>query len=162
MKVRRMTDGDFDSIVQLGRSLRISEDGKKGWFTKGAVEKHIPFDIRLQNGFVAEEKGNIVGFLTYTSYGYFPAIGWIAVEPGSHRKGVGASLVNKVEAEIRKLGGKELFVETPTREAGIGTEYEKTYKFYEGVGFRLHRVKRKGEPDNGCNCDMAVMRKVLR
>jgi len=162
MRVRKMVEKDFKSIIRTGKSLRITDDGKNGWFTKDAIEKHIPFDIQLQKGFVAEEKGEVIGFVTYTSYGYFPAIGWIAVDPGFHRRGAGALLVKKVEAEIWKMGGKELFVETPTKEAGIGSEYEKTYKFYEGVGFQVNRIKKRGEPGNNCDCDMAVLKKVLR
>jgi GNAT superfamily N-acetyltransferase len=157
-----MVQKDFNSIIRIGKSLRITDDGREGWFTEDAVERHIPFDIHFQKGFVAEEKKRVIGFVTYTSYGYFPAIGWIAVEPEHHRKGIGKSLVKKVEAEVRGIGGTELFVETPSREAGMGTEYEKTYKFYEGVGFHVDRIKKRGGPDNNCNCDMAVLKKVLR
>jgi ribosomal protein S18 acetylase RimI-like enzyme len=161
MRVRRMIKRDFNAIIRIGRKLRITDDGKKGWFTKDAVEKHIPFDIRLQRGYVAEWNGGVVGFVTYTSYGYSPAIGWIAVDPRNHRRGIGAMLVKKVEAEMRRMGGKELFVETPTKEAGIGTEYEKTYKFYEGIGFNVDSIKKRGDPDSTCDCDMALMKKVL-
>lgn len=157
-----MTEKDFNSIIRIGKRLRITDDGKKGWFTEDAVERHIPFDIQLQRGYISEENGRVIGFITYTSYGYFPAIGWIAVDPGFHRRGAGASLVKKVEAEIHKMGGKELFVETPTKEEGMGTEYEKTYKFYEGTGFTVDRIKKRGDPDNNCGCDMAILKKVIR
>ena len=162
IKIRAMEQKDFEPVIELGRKLKISDDDSSGWFTEDACEKHIPFDIKFQRGFVAEDGGRIIGFITYTSYDYQPIIGWIAIDPFSHRKGVGTILVKKVEEEVEKIGGDELFVETPTKEAGIGSEYEKTYKFYEGIGFIIHRIKKKNEPDNQCGCDMAVLKKVLK
>ncbi|MEW5937005.1 MAG: GNAT family N-acetyltransferase [Candidatus Thermoplasmatota archaeon] len=162
MRVRKITKQNFEAVIEIAKRLRITDDGRKGWFTKDAVEKHMPLDIGLQKGFVAVEGGEVVGFATYTSCGCQPTIGWIAVERGSHRKGVGAALVERCAAEVRKAGGRELFVETPSREAGIGTEYEKTYMFYEGVGFRLHRIRKRDDPDNNCGCDMAILKKVLK
>ena len=161
MKIRAMQEQDYMSIIEIGKNLRNRDDGT-GWFTEDAYQIHIPFDIRIQKGFVAEDGGKIVGFITYTSYEYQPIIGWIAIDHDSHRKGVGAALVKTVEEEVEKIGGVELFVETPTKEAGLGSEYEKTYKFYEGIGFIIHRIKKKDEPDNQCGCDMAVLKKVLK
>ncbi|MBA3046065.1 MAG: GNAT family N-acetyltransferase [Candidatus Thermoplasmatota archaeon] len=163
MKIRPLDEQDYASVVELGKKLRNTDDGK-GWFTEDAYQKNIPFDICIQKGFVAEGGGNILGFITYTSYDtppMTPLIGWIAVDPSHHRKGIGANLIEKVETEILKTGVKELYVETPTREAGIGSDYESTYEFYLGVGFVLDKVRLKNAPDNNCGCDMAVLRRVL-
>jgi ribosomal protein S18 acetylase RimI-like enzyme len=163
MKLRSLSNKDYVQVIDLGKRLAHTKDGR-GWFTKDAHDRHIPFDIRVHKGFVAEDGANIVGFITYSSYGsppMTPYISWIAVDPGYHRQGVGSKLVATVEKEILSTGVKELYVETPTKEEGIGSDYEKTYKFYEGAGFQIHRIKKRDSPDNNCDCDMAILRKVL-
>ena len=163
MKFRALSKTDYSPVIELGKKLAHTKDGR-GWFTNDAHDKHIPFDIRVHKGFVAEDGTNIVGFITYSSYDsppLTPYISWIAVDPRYHRIGVGSKLLARVEKEIRLSGVKELYVETPTKEEGIGSDYEKTYKFYEGANFQIHRIKKRDSPDNNCDCDMAVMRKVL-
>ena len=164
MKTRALQEQDYSCIIEIGKNLRNKDDGT-GWFTEDACSINIPFDIRIHKGFVAQENGVVTGFITYSSYDSHPLapfISWIAVDTGHHRKGIGAKLLESVETEILKAGVKELFVETPTKEAGIGSDYEKTYKFYMGVGFVLDKIKRANAPDNNCDCDMAVLKKVLK
>ena len=163
MKIRTLQEQDYLRIIEIGKNLRNTDDGK-GWFTEDAYQIYIPFDIRIHKGFIAEEDGVVAGFITYSSYDsppLTPFISWIAVDASYHRKGIGAKLLESVEAEILKTGIKELFVETPTEEVGIGSEYEKTYNFYQGVGFILDKIRLANDPDNNCGCDMAVLKKVL-
>jgi ribosomal protein S18 acetylase RimI-like enzyme len=163
LKIRALVKKDYGRVIEIALMLGHKPD-MSGWFTKDAHDKHIPFDIRVHKGFVAEDGANIVGFITYSSYDFpprTPYISWIAVDPEYHRQGVGSKLVANVEKEILSTGVKELYVETPTKEEGIGSDYEKTYKFYEGAGFQIHRIKKRDSPDNNCDCDMAILRKVL-
>ena len=160
MKIRILSANDYNSVVEIARKLGHRPEGG-GWFSKEACELMIPFDIRVHRGYVAQEGDKVIGFVTYTSYDYAPFIGWIGVDPGSRRKGVGTSLIKAVEKELAKFGGKVLSVETPTKEEGLGGDYESTYNFYEKSGFELHRVKKMDDPENKCDCDIAVLRKVL-
>ncbi len=98
MKIRTMKEQDYLRIIEVGKTLRNTDDGK-GWFT---------------------------------------------------------------EDDILKSDAKELFVETPTEEAGIGSDYKKSYKFYPGVGFVFDKIRPANAPDNNCGCDMAVLKKVLK
>lgn len=163
MKIRLMRESDYVRVEEIGRSLGHTGDGK-GWFTERAWSKYIPFDIRIHRGFVAEEGGELLGFATYTSYDTpprTPYISWIAVSREHQGRGAGRLLVERVAMEVRKAGAESLYVETPTREAGMGSEYEGTYEFYGRAGFMLERVISETDPNNGCGCDMAVLRKVL-
>ena len=164
MRIRAMRPADYPQVERIGRSLGHTKDGR-GWFTRKAWSHCIPFDIRVHRGFVAEEGGTLWGFITYSSYvtaDASPYISWIAVGRRHQRKGAGRRLAGRVEREALKAGAGCLYVETPTEEAGKGTEYEGTYKFYKRIGFGLERVILETDPGNGCGCDMAVRRKVLR
>ena len=164
MIIRAMQEQDYASIIEIGKNLRNRDDGT-GWFTEDAYQINIPFDIHIHKGFIAEEGGILSGFITYSSYDsppLIPFISWIAVDIDHHRKGTGARLLKSAEDEALKAGAKELYVETPTKEAGIGSDYEKTYKFYMGVGFVLDKIRLANDPDNNCGCDMAVLKKVLK
>ncbi|MDO9538004.1 MAG: GNAT family N-acetyltransferase [Thermoplasmata archaeon] len=163
MIIRPIESRDYDRIEIIGKNLHNKEDGT-GWFTENAYQKCIPFDIRMHKGFVADEEGAVVGFITYSTYDLpqmTPFVSWIAVDIGHHRKGIGAKLLKSVESEILKTNVNVLFVETPSEEAGIGCDYEKTYKFYLSVGFVLDRVIKADDPHNYCGCDMAVLKKVF-
>ena len=158
MKIRPKTKGDCKGILKVAEKLRIINE-RTGWFTEDAIKKLIPIDIKLQKGFVAEENDSIIGFVTYTSKNGEPFIGWIGVDPQFHRKGIGKRLIEKVCEELKKIGAKELYVETPSREEGLGNPYEGTYKFYEAVGFKLVKVFPKEERKE--NCEMALLKRIL-
>ena len=163
MKIRVLKPADYPQAEKIGKSLGHTKDGR-GWFTERAWSRYIPFDIRVHKGFVAEEDSKLLGFITYASYDtppLSPFVSWIAVCRRHQRKGVGRRLVERVAKESSKAGAESLFVETPTMEAGMGTEYEGTYKFFVRMGFGLERVISENDPGNGCGCDMAVLRKVL-
>jgi len=159
MRIRQIEEKDYEPILELADKLRTIYD-KKGWFTEEARKKFIPLDIRVQKGFVAEEDGKVVGFITYTTYDYNPIIGWIGVDPDYHRKGVGKALVERVENELKGIGAEMLSVETPTKEEGIGSSYEGTYKFYEAMGFEVERTR--VIESEGIRTNMAILKKSLK
>jgi ribosomal protein S18 acetylase RimI-like enzyme len=57
---------------------------------------------------------------------------WIAIDPFARRKGAGRELLQRVEAEIQKMGGRLVFVETSGLE-----KYEATRCFYLATGYLL-------------------------
>ena len=82
---------------------------------------------------VYREDGKVLG---YTIYGIrFLAEGvydllWIAVDPETHRNGVGKALITASEEAVRAMGGRIIIAETS------GTaEYKSTRAFYAGVGY---------------------------
>ncbi|MDD5604606.1 MAG: GNAT family N-acetyltransferase [Dehalococcoidales bacterium] len=82
---------------------------------------------------VAEENHVLVG---YICYGPTPLtestwdIYWEAVIPARQGFGIGSSLINEAETNIRLLGGKLALIETSSI-----PEYEKTRKFYSSHGY---------------------------
>ena len=57
---------------------------------------------------------------------------WIAVDPAAQRKGCGRYLVEYVERDVIKRGGRMLLVETSSQET-----YSSTIRFYEKSGYEL-------------------------
>lgn len=141
-------------MIELSRKLRVLEDGS-GWFLGEAIDKTIPVDIQTQRGYVAVDDGDIIGFITYLSEQGDVKIGWMGVDPKRHREGIGKALLERVMDEVKSAGASALYVETPTEEEGIGTDYEGTYRFYRTMGFEVY------ETFEGQSCDMARLRKDL-
>lgn len=99
------------------------------------------WDEYIQNGpetsgyyfVVAHEGDRISGYacfgmrsLTDGTYDLY----WIAVDPIGRRKGMGRELLQRVEDDIRKLGGRLMFVETSGLE-----KYSPTRRFYLATGY---------------------------
>jgi ribosomal protein S18 acetylase RimI-like enzyme len=86
--------------------------------------------------FIVEREGDQVrGFACYgprdLTSGVFDLY-WIAVDPDSHRNGVGRRLLNASEEAVCKAGGRMIVAETS------GTPlYEPTRKFYCSMGYVL-------------------------
>lgn len=55
---------------------------------------------------------------------------WIAVDPATHRHGIGRRLADAVERSIAGTGGRLVVAETSSR-----ADYGPTRAFYEGVGY---------------------------
>ncbi len=153
MHIEEMDEEYHRDVIELARKLRVKEDGS-GWFLEDAWKGMIPVDIRIQKGYAALDEG-VVGFISYFSEYGRAKIGWTGVDPEHHGKGIGRALLEAVEDDVKKAGSDVLYVETPTKEEGIGNDYEGTYLFYEAVGFTVEEVLEDE------NCDMALMRKAL-
>jgi GNAT superfamily N-acetyltransferase len=85
---------------------------------------------------IAETRTGIEG---YTCYGRIPAtdnryeLYWIAVNPDTHRHGLGRALLEASERDVRKRGGTHLFAETSTR-----AEYAPARRFYGANGYNCY------------------------
>jgi GNAT superfamily N-acetyltransferase len=81
----------------------------------------------------AEQSGCFIG---YTCWGFIPAtIGsvdlyWIAIREDSRGQGLGKKILMETEEIIRTSGGKQVYVETSSRE-----QYQPTRHFYEMRGY---------------------------
>ncbi|OGO71002.1 MAG: GNAT family N-acetyltransferase [Chloroflexi bacterium RBG_19FT_COMBO_62_14] len=78
-------------------------------------------------------KGQVVGFACYgptpLTEGTFDLY-WICVDREFGRRGIGRALMERVEREVRRLGGRMIVLDTSGRAA-----YEPTRAFYRSVGF---------------------------
>jgi ribosomal protein S18 acetylase RimI-like enzyme len=103
-----------------------------------------------------EEDGQILGFAYYapaamtdrTWYLY-----WIAVTRAIHGKGLGGQLLRHAEEDIRRLGGRVLFIETSSL-----PHYEPTRGFYLKHGYEITGTLRDYYADGD---DMVVFRKRM-
>ena len=74
----------------------------------------------------------------YACYGPVPLtqgaydLYWIAVDPASQGKGLGRHLLEYVEADVLRRGGRMILIETSSQES-----YGATVQFYEHSGYHL-------------------------
>ncbi len=122
-----------------------------GRFNREEIETALELvDEALQKG---EKSGYIVrvieagkehpSVLGYACYGPTPLtqgvydLYWIAIDPAAHRKGYGRRLIDYVEGDVVKRGGRMLLIETSSQEA-----YGSTIRFYKREGYKLEaRIK---------------------
>jgi len=78
---------------------------------------------------------------------------WIAVAPSEHGKGVGTTLLEFVEEQLKSRGGRLLIAETSST-----PKYDKTRAFYERKGFAPNaRIKDYYKPGD----DLIIYGKIL-
>jgi len=154
MKIRKITEKDFNKIMKVAKKLHPK------WFDKFAINKSIPLDLKIHKGFIAEEKGEICGFITYTSKEGTIDISWMGVDPKFHRKKIGTKLINFLEKEVKKLRAQELRVET-LAESVEYEPYERTRVFYKKMGFKLKSVKKVKSKGTRRWFDMAIFTKKI-
>jgi ribosomal protein S18 acetylase RimI-like enzyme len=115
-KIENFLPEDFECIMQLWQDyLHGGEDPDRYHFL------------------VFEEEGKILSFacfghrpLTQGAYDYY----WLATDPDARGRGIGGKMTNQVEAEIRKLGGYIVLIETSDSPA-----FQKTRSFHEANGY---------------------------
>ena len=155
MIIKKATEKDFKKMMNVAKKLHPK------WFDNFAINKSMPLDLKIHKGFVAEENGSIVGFITYTSKDGIAEISWLGVIPKFHRKKIGTKLVESLEKELKKLGAKELHVDT-VADSVQNEPYLRTRAFYRKVGFKVKSVKRVKSKDTGKMFDMAAFTKDIK
>ena len=126
VKIRKASGKDFDCSLKIAKSL-------DKWFTKSAV-KSMKVDFKVNNLIVAVDKG-VVGFLCYSSFEESLIVLWMGVKKDYIGKGVGSLLIDHLVKEARKLGLKNILVETLTDKDDY-EPYVKTREFYYKNGFK--------------------------
>ena len=127
------------------------------WFDESARSKAVPTDIRHQLGFVAVSGQRVVGFLTlYVTEGRLH-IGWLAVEKGSQRQGLGGRLLEAAETKAREMGIDEVATYT-LGESVAYQPYEVTRNFYWKHGFSVYKRSRTDNP--GCPEEIWISKQV--
>ena len=96
--------------------------------------------VRSQAGFVAEEDGSVVGFLTFERrFAAAAEITWMATRLDRRRHGIGGALVDRFAEEMAAEGRRVLLVLTVSPNDDDPDEppdgYQATRSFYETNGF---------------------------
>ncbi|MEC9369011.1 MAG: GNAT family N-acetyltransferase [Pseudomonadota bacterium] len=133
---------DFRHAVSTPDIQRIRRlVASTGMFTAGEVAVAAELaEERIHKGrasgyefILAEESGKLSG---YACYGLTPATSgtfdlyWIVVSPDFQGHGLGRQLLGRVEAAVRRAGGKRLIADTSG-----SAKYEPTRRFYDSTGF---------------------------
>lgn len=125
--VREMTasTGFFDQAPdEIDVAVELVEEALKDGCEKSGY--HFLF---------AEEDGEP---LAYVCFGPIPCtlhsfdFYWLATHKKAQRRGIGRQIVFKMFDEIKKMGGKKVFLQTSGRE-----QYKPTHLFYNACGFDL-------------------------
>jgi GNAT superfamily N-acetyltransferase len=85
---------------------------------------------------ITDEKDEMVAFANYGKNEFSThswELYWIAVHHNSRNKKLGSVLLKAIEEDIRKMGGKILWIETSGRPL-----YASTEGFYKRNGYELH------------------------
>jgi ribosomal protein S18 acetylase RimI-like enzyme len=114
-----------------------------GFFRPDEVDVAVELaETRLEKGIeggyhflLADLDGKLAG---YTCFGLIPCsllswdLYWIVTKKEFQGKGIGGQLLQKVEKEITKNGGKNIIIETSSKELYKGTQH-----FYNKYGYTL-------------------------
>jgi ribosomal protein S18 acetylase RimI-like enzyme len=99
--------------------------------------------VRSQRGFVVDDDGDVVGFLTFEpQFDDAMEITWMAVRADRRREGLGRTLVDRVADQSSEEGRRLLIVLTVSPTDGpdeVENGYDATRAFYRANGFALTR-----------------------
>jgi len=129
-------------MVRADRQPVLALVEATGFFTHEEIKvAEELIDIYLQNPeqrdyfvvVVEDDRGQVAGYMTY---GPTPLtegtwdLYWIAVSPAHQGQGYGQRLVEFLEEEVIKSGGRLILIETSSQ-----PKYQPTRKFYEKLGY---------------------------
>ncbi|KUG24444.1 d-alanine-d-alanine ligase [hydrocarbon metagenome] len=130
---QQIQHSDIGTIAEIVKSSGFFSTEERDIALELAEEKLTqPHDSSYQFLFAEDEK-RVVG---YTCYGLVPAtsssydIYWIVVSKDLRGQGLGKLLMAETEKLILQSGGRQVYVETSSR-----NQYKPTHKFYETCGY---------------------------
>jgi ribosomal protein S18 acetylase RimI-like enzyme len=101
-------------------------------------EEQLTFDRKFMvaelPAYVAKVENNIIGFVSFTEANEAIIVVALGVSPQYQSSGVGRSLIEKVEAEAKKLLKKRLLVSTSNDDLPA-------LAFYQSIRFQIYEVK---------------------
>jgi ribosomal protein S18 acetylase RimI-like enzyme len=110
-------------------------DALPNWFGLEEGRQACSQCVREERGLVAEERGAVVGFVTWRAATPAAAeISWLAVRPDRHRAGAGRALVEEVARQAQAAGLGVLTVWTLSAR-DPDPFYAATRAFYAALGF---------------------------
>lgn len=139
-------ESDIESIRKIVKSTNFFYDYEIDVAVE-LIEERIKKGAESGYDFIFIDYNNqTMGYACYgstpcTKYSY--DLYWIAILNDFRNHGLGKIIVNEVEKEIKKIGGKNLYIETSSQE-----KYLPTQKFYENCGYKLEAILKDFYNDN--------------
>ncbi len=133
--------GDGDIVREIVRSTGVFRPDEIGIAVE-LVEERIRVGLASGYHFIfAERGGDVQGYscygpvpLTLSSYDIY----WIAVRKETQGSGIGNMLLDRSETAIGDLGGRNVYIETSSRDL-----YRDTRRFYERRGYSAEAILRE-------------------
>jgi GNAT superfamily N-acetyltransferase len=117
---------------EVGVALELVDEGLAGGPEQPDDYRFFVAELAEGGASGAAGPARVVGYVCYgrtpLSDGVFDVY-WIAVDPKSQGRGTGQALLRAVEAEVRRLGGRSVLIET-----GGKPSYAPTRAFYDQIG----------------------------
>lgn len=125
--------------------------GLPEWFGLDEGIRDAARAVRAHEGVVAEDAGDVVGFLTLVHpYPGTSEISWMAVRRERMRRGIGTRLLDASVAALGERGVRLLTVKTLSDRTDPGPEYAGTRAFYLASGFVPVAELDVWGPENPC------------
>ena len=124
---------DVEAIAEIVKSSGFFSSDELEIAIELAEEKLEKQEASSYQFLFIEDSNRVVG---YACYGLIPAtlashdLYWIVVAKDLRGQGIGKLLMAETEKLIDQTGGKQIYVETSSRD-----HYQPTHKFYESCGF---------------------------
>jgi ribosomal protein S18 acetylase RimI-like enzyme len=152
--IRPTVPADTPTLLTIAQGTGVFKPHEIVALDEVISDYHAANHVEGHHSVTYEKDGQIIGFAYYapasmtdrTWYLY-----WIAVSKQIQARGVGSGLMRHVEDDIRKQGGRVLFIETSSL-----PHYELTRKFYLKQHYEQAAVLRDYYADGD---DMVVFRK---
>jgi ribosomal protein S18 acetylase RimI-like enzyme len=136
MTIRPIARGDAEACDAIVASLPYHFGDEQG-------RRDCAAAVRSQTGLVAEDDGEVVGFLTFeTRFEASAEITWLAVHAPRRRTGIGRRLLARLAEDLVADGRRLLIALTVSPSDGpddIPDGYQATRAFYEANGFVMAR-----------------------
>lgn len=134
---KKIEQDDHIAIYNIMKSL-------DKWFDENAL-KNILIDLKFHYGYIAKDKNETIGFITYFVYEGVGNIGWIGVKTAYQNHKISKKLLEKIENDFRS--NNICAVQVYTLSDSVKYEpYEKTRKFYYKNGFKEYRRIKTNNP----------------
>jgi ribosomal protein S18 acetylase RimI-like enzyme len=154
--IRPTTAADTPALLKLTEGTGVFKPHEIQALDEVLSDYHAANAAQGHVAVTDERHGQVVGYAYYapaamtdrTWYLY-----WIAVTKNTQARGVGSGLLRHAEDEIRRRGGRVLFIETSSL-----PHYEQTRRFYLKHGYEVAGVLKDYYSDGD---DMVVFRKRL-
>jgi len=153
MQIREFERTDLKAIKDIVQSLHPD------WFDKNAL-RNIPVDVQFQKTLIAEDKGNVIGFVSYFTKDGEATIGWIGLNKEKRGKKYGTQLIERMEMDLTDKGVSIVRVETVGETTPLYKPYEETVKFYKKLGFEVDKKSEEKE-EQGFKFRMYTFKKAL-
>ena len=120
MQIRFYNNNDYDDVKQVLKEADLFDDV---WEAQDNLERKIKRDP--ESILVAEDDGQVIGCVFIVEDGWNAFVWRLAVRRDQRRKGVGLSLMQKVEEIIKSRGIKEVSLFVDTKNEHLKAWYEK-------------------------------------